>query len=908
MVMKATGRKHLLRSIIKGGVSYLAVAIIAGVSIANFHGFQSSAYAILDRANEYFVENNLETFEVSCANGITQDDLAAIAGWEGVEEVEGGYTSSVVYREGDEGILVQARSLTESVNVPVVLEGSLPDAPDEVAVEELMAEELGVQVGDTITLEQDGCLVGDTFTVTAVINTPNYVCGVVEDSRGTGEAGLGSNEYYVALSEDAFDADYFSDCYTTAYVDSSVLDGVYYFSDEYESGEAAYLERLEPLAQERAELRYEAVRDEADEKIADAEAEVSDARAELEDGRSALDAARATLEAQLSALGLSTNFDEAKDQLASFGAAGATLSAAIDDYRSSEAELADAEVELADAETELADAKAEVADLQQEDWVVSGRGNVGDVRSVSVIVDCIFGLSYVMALMFMLVAVIVCFAAITRVIREQRVLLGAQKALGFTPGEILRHYVLYNLSCAVIGVLLGWFMGIFIVELMSLNIFAPKFLFDDVTIAFSWSSALISAAVCVVVFLAATFATCTALIRQPAIDLMRGEAPQASKRTLLDRLGVTRGLRLYDRTLIKNALNDKGRLATSVIGVMGCTALLVACFTMKFGIMNSSVREFENYTLYDYRLAVDTDEGSTDDFAAILDDGDVSSTLVQDKLKNFRFDGSDWETAHVVSVADSSDLDGFMVLSDVSTGEELEVPTDGVLISRKVSENLSVSAGDTIELMDANGRTHEATVSGVIEHYAPYHLIVTSDAYYEQVMGEEPDHSVFYVEGDVSGVADDLAGTAGYLSLKDNSAYENDGSSLDLVIFICTTLSAVMSVLVLMNQVIMYIDKKARELAVMRINGYTMQQTKAYVYLDNVVLIILGLVAGCVFGVGLAYVDVCIIEAGAEHFVRDPNLLACLLAVVIIAVFALAVNLFALRKINHLNLTNVSSN
>lgn len=906
--MKRTGRKHLLRSIVKGGVSYLAVAIIAGVSIANYHGFQSSAYAILDRANAYFNENNLETFEVSCANGITLDDLGAIAGWEGVETVEGGYTSSVVYRDGDEGTLVQARSLTESVNVPVVVEGELPDAADEVAVEELMAEELGVGVGDVITLEQDGCLVGDTFTVTAVINTPNYVCGVVEDARGTGEAGLGSNEYYVGLSQEAFDPDYFDDCYTTAYVDSSVLDGVYYFSDEYEAGEADYLARIEPLAQERAELRYESVRDEADQKISDAEAEVADGRSELESQRGALDDARVALEGQLAALGLPTDFDEAKDRLASLGAAGAALSSAIDEYDSSAAELADAEVELADAETELADAKAEVADLQQRDWVVSGRGNVGDIRSVRLFADCIFGLSVVMALMFMLVAVIVCFAAITRVIREQRVLLGAQKALGFTPGEILRHYALYNLSCAVIGVLVGWFLGIFVVELMSLSIFAPKFLFDGVTLLFSWPAALLSAAACVAVFLVATFVTCTSLVREPAIDLMRGEALQAGKRTLLDKMGVTRGLRLYDRTLIKNALNDKGRLATSVIGVMGCTALLVACFTMKLGIIDSSTREFEDYTLYDYRLSVDTEKGSTDDFAAVLDDGDASYALVQDKLMNIRYDGSDWEATHVVAASDSSDLDGFVVLSDMNTGEELEVPTDGVLVSRKIAENLSLSAGDTIELMDANGGTHEATVSGVIEHYAPYHLIVTSDAYYEQVMGEEPDHSVFYVEGDVSGVADDLASTAGYLSLKDNSAYERDGSELDLVIFVCTTLSAVMSVLVLMNQIIMYIDKKARELAVMRINGYTLQQTKAYVYLDNVVLIVLGLIAGCVFGVGLAYVDVRVIEAGAEHFVRDPNLLACLLAVVIIAVFALAVNLFALRKINHLNLTNVSSN
>ena len=117
-----------------------------------------------------------------------------------------------------------------------------------------------------------------------------------------------------------------------------------------------------------------------------------------------------------------------------------------------------------------------------------------------------------------------------------------------------------------------------------------------------------------------------------------------------------------------------------------------------------------------------------------------------------------------------------------------------------------------------------------------------------------------------------------------------------------------MSVLVLLNQISMYISRKARELAVMRVNGYTMSQTKAYVYKDNIVLIILGLLVGCLFGVFMAYVSMRVIEAGAEHYVRSPNLIACLLSCAIMAVFAVVVNIIALRKINHLSLTNVSSN
>ena len=279
--MKSTRAKYLVRNIKKGGVSFLAVAVIAAVSIAIFHGFQSSANAILQRADRYFTENNLETLEISCANGITPEDLQAIAAWESVDAVEGGYTDSVQLDTGGERILVQARSLTDTINQPVVVEGSLPTAENEAAIEAYLAQQEGIAVGDTITLAQDGCLTGDTFTVTGIVNLPVYCCVSLFDVRGTAEAGLGSNEYFVCLPQDAFDPAYYSDCYTTAYVDSSTLDGVYYFSDEYAAGEQDYLETLEPLAQERAQLRYDQLKGEVDTDLTDARQELQDAQAEI---------------------------------------------------------------------------------------------------------------------------------------------------------------------------------------------------------------------------------------------------------------------------------------------------------------------------------------------------------------------------------------------------------------------------------------------------------------------------------------------------------------------------------------------------------------------------------------------------------------------------------------------------
>ena len=906
MVMKKTRAKYLFQSIRKGGVSFLAVAVIVAVSIAIFHGFQSSANAILLKADQYFTENNLETLEISCANGLTQEDLQAIASWEGVSAVEGGYVDSVQLETGGERILVQARSLTDTINQPVLVEGELPTAENEAAIEANLAEQKGIEVGDTISLAQDGCLTGDTFTVTGIVNLPVYCCVSLFDVRGTGETGLGSNEYFVCLPQAAFDAGYYSDCYTIAYVDSDVLDGMYYFSDEYTAEEARYLEQLEPLARKQATLRYESLRDEADRELEVARAEIeeneeklNEARTAIADQESVLEDARAMLE-QLTQLG-----DAASAQRMALEQEIARGETELEYARD---ELAEGEQELTDARQELAGAEAEADNLQLQDWILSGRENVGDIRGITTITDTIRGLSIVMALLFLLVAVVISFAAITRVIREQRALIGAQKALGFTPAEIFKHYTLYNLICGILGTLLGWLLGILIVENMSLYIFVPKFCLGDVPLTFTWSTALLSRALCLVVFLAATLLTCTKLVREPAVDLLRGEVPARGKRLFFEKWGFYQKLNLYSRTMVKNVLSDKGRMATTMVGVMGCTALLVACFSMKLGIQNALGTHFDQCASYNYRLVVDSQTGSVKDFAQLLEDENISCTLIQDKLKNFRVEDGRWESAHVVAVPDTQTLEGFIRLRDIHTGEALSVPEDGVLVSRRAAEELQLSAGSTIELMDENGKTHTAMVAGVFEHYLPYHQIVTSETYYARVMGEEADPSVFLLQGDVSALRGQVEEQEGFLSLRDNSQYERSGGELDMVIAVCTVLSAVMSVLVLLNQISMYISSKARELAVMRVNGYTLSQTKAYVYKDNVVLIVLGLLAGCLFGVAMAYIDVRVIEAGAEHYVRSPNLFACLLACGIMVVFAVVVNLIALRRIKHLNLTKVSDN
>ncbi|MCC8017269.1 MAG: ABC transporter permease, partial [Lachnospiraceae bacterium] len=653
--MRKAGSKYLLRNIKKNWVSFFAVSFIAATSIAVFLGLNSAATAILNETDGYFVSNRLATAEITSADGITEEDLETISGWDSADTVEGGYSTTVRMDTGTERIILQALSLCDELNVPEVLEGTLPSASDEAAVEEMLAEKEGIRVGDTLTLEHGGELVTDTFTVTAIINQPAYCLADFDDSRGQSAEGIGSASYYIQFTQEAFNADYYGGRYTKAYVRNDALDEVSYFSSKYTQREAALTEEFEELG--------------------------------------------------------------------------------------------------------------------EEDWIISGRNEMGDLRGIQITVDGIYGVSYAVSFLFLLVAIVVCYSAVTRMIDEQRTLIGAQKALGFSSKEILSHYMRYSVLCAVFGILIGLALT-GIVEFIVLSIFTEDFVIGTIPLTFAWRYGLTAVGLCLAVFLLATWAACAKLVRQPATVLLRGEVPAQEKQFFFEKWKGYRGLGLYSRTMIKNALGDKGRMMTTIVGVAGCVSLLVICFSMRLSIANSTSIQFERYFLYENRLVIDSSVGSVEEFETILDEEDIPCTAVQDKLKSFRADGGDWESVHVVAVPDAEELAEYMILEDADTGEIREVPENGVLVSSKCAELYDLSAGSTVEIMDSEGNGQEVQVAGVIEHYLPYHLFVTTDSYYEEAVGETADPCVYLLKGSIDGLYDQVRDMDGFLSLKDNSAFE----------------------------------------------------------------------------------------------------------------------------------------
>lgn len=894
--MKRTQKTYLLRTIKKNMVSFLAVALMVATGISIYLGDFSAAKAILEKANEYFVENKLQSLEVSSIYGITSEDINAITTLSGVDEVEGGY-SSVVLLDADNGtgkMLVKAQSLLDNMNLPVVLEGTLPIKDTEVAIEQKMAVKEGIQVGDTITIEHKGELKNNTFMVSAIINQPSFCCAKALDSRGMSEIGIGSVQYYISLPREAFESSYFSNCYTTAYIKDYELDNYFYFSKEYKEREALLREELLSLGEQRSSMRLEEVRLQGKEKIEESEAI-------LEEYQSVMKSAKEQVAALLGLEEGISDWNEVREQLKNSGRFETYYLKIVD-------EVENAEEKLIENGKQLEKSKKTIETLEPETWVVSIRNDIGDVRSIDIIVEGLYGLGYSMALIFVFVSVIVCYSAISRMINEQRARIGMQKALGFSTKEIMRHYMSYSILCGLCGVLEGWVASVLTVQTLSLMIYKDVFLLGNIPHSFDWKQAVVISLFFMIVFMMASYFACKKEIALPATELLRGEVPEREKPFAFEKMKAYQKLKLYSRTMIKNVLGDKPRMFTTIIGVAGCMVLLVISFTMLITMNESTKVQFEKYFLYENRLVVDGDKADFEEFEEVLEKENIEYIRVQDKLKLYRMENGNWQGAHMVVVSDPGKIKDFMVLEDPGTRKVLEIPKDGMLVSLKCAQNHNLKDGSILEIMGNDGYVRTITFQGAIEHYLGYNLFVVSDSYYKEVMGEEADQCVFLLKGNVDGLYDKVKHMEGFLSIRDNSEYQGMGNSLVMVVMICFVFAAIMAVLVMLNQNVMHISRKAKELSVMRINGFTIKETENFVSRDNVMLTALGIILGWIVGAGFGYVVTLVLEVASTHYIRTPSIRACLISGMIGAVFAYIMNRVALRRIKRLNLTDVNAN
>ena len=616
----------------------------------------------------------------------------------------------------------------------------------------------------------------------------------------------------------------------------------------------------------------------------------------------------------------SRQIEEGEQQLAD---AKKKLAQAKRDYAAGTQKLAQARQDIADGEQTLAentrllaDAQAELEDfVRYEQWTVQIRTDNPSVATAKFYAQSSRRLCYSMALLFVFVGLMVCFTSITRSINESQTIAGVQKALGFRSREILAHYMAYSLLAAAIGVLVGYALGFFGIESVVNDAYAKLYVIGAITNVYVVPEALVIAVVELALIALATWLPCRKLLRRPAVELLKGENYAGGRTRFYEKWRVWQRMSLYTQTTVNNLMNDGARIIATLVGITGCTALIVMSLSLRSSILSTPVRHFERIWIYDASLVSDTAvPGGHQALEQVLDESGVDYTSVRREAVYIRDETGTLNKADLIVPEDAEDLRAFIHLDDYRTGRPLSLTDDGVIVSYTYAKHYGLKAGDTLHLLDTAGRSHDCVVSGISQHYLSSMQVVMTPSCYQHLMGWAAQSNTLYLRygaADRNAVAQKLQTTEGYFSLTDESAkwiakFQEFSGSVMLVVYIGLSLSVTMALLVLLNLNIVCVNEKTNELVVMRINGFSIRAVKAYLYRDNIVLTALGILGGVGIGLALGRCVLEILQKIGDNFYTTPNLTDCLIGAGLAALFSLATNLIALRRVNTLSVSDLS--
>ena len=685
-------------------------------------------------------------------------------------------------------------------------------------------------------------------------------------------------------------------------------------------GTPMYDQMVEQLAPQKAKL------DEAASQIQAGYQQLAQVKTQLEESKAELDAAQAQL--QDAAQQLDTGWAEYQsgqqtlDQEEARGRSQlAEAKAELDD---GEAEyqkgLEEYEQAKADAQPELEQAQADIDQGQKDldamatcEWYVLGRDTNSGFVSYSQDAERVDNLSSIFPVIFFVVAALACLTTMTRMVEEQRTQIGSLKALGFSRLAISQKYIGYAFVASLVGGLIGLGIGATLIPAVIANAFQIMYAIPGLDYKMQlplFVLAVLAAVACTTG--AALWACLSTLIDTPA-NLMRPRAPKAGKRVFLEYIKpIWRRLSFTWKVSMRNLFRYQKRFWMTVIGIGGCTALIVTGFGLHESIFDVLDKQFDEISLYD--ATVGLDEDLTEEQKQGIEDYLDGEEAVEDYMFTYQqmMDASTTGTSYDVylfAVDDVEEFGRFVDLRHRSDHSPVELDSSGVVIDEKLSELLDVSVGDTITL-EGDQRV-EAVVADITENYVYHYVYLTRDLY-TQLFGEDYQNNVMllaYQDGmgvDVSNQTSEtlmkMDGVASYSYIATiRDSFEDSMDAINYAVVIIIVAAAALAFVVLYNLTNINITERRSELATLKVLGFYDGETTAYVLRENVFLTIFGVILGLVLGRFLHSWMVLTVEVDLVMFGRTAPPYAYVLAAALTALFSLIVNVaahFRLKKID----------
>ena len=586
-----------------------------------------------------------------------------------------------------------------------------------------------------------------------------------------------------------------------------------------------------------------------------------------------------------------------------------------DGEKEAEDEISDGKKKIADAKKEIQDAEQEIQDLAHPKWYVYDRNNLPDYTGYGENADRMKAIGEVFPLIFFLVAALISLTTMTRMVEEERTLIGTLKALGYERHSIAAKYLGYAVLATLTGGIFGVLIGEKILPYIIITAYKIMYVYiPDIVIPYNLYYAVTACAAALACTLFATIFSCLKELREQSAELMRPPAPKQGKRVFLERIPfIWKRLNFTWKSTVRNLVRYKKRFFMTVFGIGGCMGLMLFGFGLKDSISAIVPLQYNEIQLYDGNVILSddaTDEEKENIYASLSQNQTVTASA-EDLLQKVTI-GSDGTRKEVyLNIPENVDrFSQFVVLQDRMTKEKYALDDDGAVLTEKMAKDLDVKAGDSITVWDEEKGDVTVKITHICENYMGHYLYMTP-AVYEKLYGEAPSYnSVYYRTADrtteeATTVGEDILKSDGALSVSYTTELKEQVDhmleSLDIVILVLIISAGMLAFVVLYNLNNINITERKRELATLKVLGFYDQEVSAYVYRENILLTVIGAFFGMIIGKILHRFIIVTVEVDTVMFGRNIDPQSYLYAFLLTVVFSAFVNLvmyFKLKKID----------
>jgi putative ABC transport system permease protein len=677
---------------------------------------------------------------------------------------------------------------------------------------------------------------------------------------------------------------------------------------EYNSGLAEFNE---------GESRYNAEKESADLELADALRQIQEGQAEIDNGKTRIAESEAELqaareEAQSELNNAKLKLEDSQRQIAD----------AEEEYSQGQKQydeaVTEAEKAIADGYKRIQSGRNDLSEVESGRWYVFNRDDIVIYYSnLSEDINSIDALAGVFPAFFLMIVALVCLSTMTRMIDEQRIQIGTYKALGYSARQIASKYIIYALAAGLSGSILGQVLGVISFPRAILKAYEKMYSFPDFITKMPWAVGLIALAVSLLCTAAVAWYSCRRELKTVTAALMRPKAPKAGGKIFLERIKpVWNRFSFGAKNTARNIFRSKVRMIMTIIGVAGCMSLVVAGFGLQDAISSIVGKQYGEIDTYDIAMSYSR-EYSREDADKILNDltadtridSAVFARIIKADVKSSEIDKT-LTGVSVIAPNDAKQMEKMVLLKDAEDGSELSLNDKGIIITQKLAEVLQIKAGDraTIEVENI---AYTALVSGIAEYYVMHNIYMTPQLY-EEIFGTEIRYNtVLATKSEAMTDADafktdmlDNNSDILAITMSDmmSGIFDDVVNNMSAVILIMIVSAGALAFVVVFNLTNINISERVREIATIKVLGFTHFEVDMYIFKENIILGMGGILFGIVGGHFLTKFIVSTIEIEMLMFGRKIDISSYVYAALLSLIFILFVNIVLSGRMKNISM------